>query len=252
MGSVFRKGSEQSGQSQALSGQQAQMANEMFGSAKPAIDRLLGMNTEMLRGDGLPAGLKSTVGLGAPIAQQEQELSAAKRSILDTAPRGGLQQRALMDLPIQRLLGRDLMSAQQRAIDDQTRSSLFSTAMSAATGMPQQAMGGISGAASNLNSLGQQRIGQNQQALSGTGSMIGALGKGAMMMCWIAERFYGVDDPRTHILRAWFRSQPDWWVTKLYQRHGEWASRQWWCGVLRPLFTYWLGRATQWAHSAAV
>jgi hypothetical protein len=252
MGSVFRKGSEQSGQSQALSGQQAQMANQMFGSAKPMIDRLFGMNTEMLRGDGLPAGLRSTVGLGVPIAQQEAELATAKRGIMDSMPRGGLQQRALMELPLQRLLQRDMLSANRNAIDDSTRQNLFSTAMSAATGMPQQAMGGIGSAAGNLNSLGQQRIGQNQQALQGTGQLIGQLGKGAMMMCWIAERFYGKDDARTHILRAWFRSQPDWWVTKLYQRHGEWASRQWWCGALRPLFTYWLGRATQWAHSAAV
>lgn len=252
MGSVFRKGSEQTGQSAGMSQQQAGMANALFQQTAPLRDQAGWQLNDFMQTGDIPGKLKSTVGLGVPIAQQEAELSAAKRGIMDTMPRGGLQQRALMELPLQRLLQRDMLSANRNQIDDATRQNLFSTAINTGFGTGGSSMGQLGAAAGNLNSLGQQRMGQNQQALSGTGSLVGALGKGAMMMCWIAERFYGVDDERTHILRAWFLSQPDWWVTKLYQRHGQWASQQWWCGALRPLFTYWLGRATRWAHSAAV
>lgn len=174
MGSIFRKGSEQSGQSQALSGQQGQIAMDMYGRSKPLIDRLFGMNTEMMRGEGLPAFMKSTVGLGVPIAQQEAELATARRGIMDSMPRGGLQQRALMELPLQRLLQRDMLAANRNAIDDATRQNLFSMGVSTATGMPQQAIGGLSQAAGNLNSLGQQRIAQNQSAQQGIGKAIGS------------------------------------------------------------------------------
>lgn len=212
MGSMFRKGSEQSGQSQALSQEQAMLARHMqgladrqmgmseglFADTKPMRDRFLGIGTELMRGDGLPSFLKSTVGLGVPIMQQEQELAAAKRGIMDSMPRGGLQQRALMELPIQRLLQRDVMAAQRNAIDDATRQNLFGNVMQFATGSPQTALGGASGAMSgaggamtglggasaNLNSLGQQRIAQNQQAQQGIGKALGsaaALGGGYML-----------------------------------------------------------------------
>lgn len=174
MGSIFRKGSEQSGQSQALSGQQGQIAMDMYGRSKPVIDRLFGMNTEMMRGEGLPEFMKSTVGLGVPIAKQEAELANARRGIMDTMPRGGLQQRALMELPLQRLLQRDMLAANRNAIDDASRQNLFSTAIGAATGMPLQALGGLQGAAGNLNSLGQQRMNQNYQAQQGIGKALGS------------------------------------------------------------------------------
>lgn len=183
MGSIFRKGSEQSGQSQALSGQQGQIANDMYGRSKPLIDRLFGMNTEMMRGEGLPDFMKSTVGLGVPIAQQEAELATAKRGIMDSMPRGGLQQRALMELPLQRLLQRDMLAANRNAIDDASRQNLFSTAIGTATGMPVQAIGGLSSAAGNLSGLGQQRMAQNQSAQQGIGKLLGSAataGMGAM------------------------------------------------------------------------
>jgi hypothetical protein len=187
MGSIFRKGSEQTGQSQAMSHEmadlarrQAGMAEGLFGDTKATRDRFIGIGTELMRGDGLPSFLKSTVGLGVPIMQQEQELSAAKRGILDTMPRGGLQQRALMELPIQRLLQRDIFSAQRNALDDATRQNLFGNVMSFATGTPQTALGGMSqagsmvgNAAGNLNSLGQQRMNQNFQAQQGIGKLAG-------------------------------------------------------------------------------
>jgi hypothetical protein len=252
MGSIFRKGSEQSGQSGALSGEQAWMAKDLFngtaGLRAAGIDRMRNFQET----GNLPQQLRSTVGLGIPIAQQEAELANAKRGILDTMPRGGLQQRALMELPLQRLLQRDMFSANRAQIDDATKQNLFSTALNTGFGQGSAAMGQLGSAAGNLNSLGQQRIQQNQTGLQGAGQTIGKGLMAASKMCWIAERLYGVDDARTHILRAWFLSRPDWWVTQMYQRHGQWISRQWWCGALRPLFTYWLGRATTWAHSATV
>jgi hypothetical protein len=188
MGSIFRKGSEQTGQSQAMSHEQAMLARQQAGMATSLFEdtngirsRIFGSLAEALGRGQLPTQLRSTVGLGVPIMQQEQELAAAKRGIMDTMPRGGLQQRALMELPIQRLLQRDVFAAQRRAIDDASRMNLYNLAAGIATGSPQTAMGGlanaasgIAGSAANLNSLGQQRMAQNQAAQQGIGKALGA------------------------------------------------------------------------------
>ena len=183
MGSMFRKGSEQSGQSQALSNQQGAMANQLFGQSQGIRDRIFGGMNQFL-GDGvMPSVLKSTVGLGVPMAQQEAELANAKRGIMDSMPRGGLQQRALMELPLQRLLQRDMFAANRNAIDDGTRQNLFSMAGGMATGVPQQAMRGLDSAADNLSRLGAQRMNQNYQAQQGIGKLLGSAasaGMGAM------------------------------------------------------------------------
>jgi hypothetical protein len=44
--------------------------------------------------------------------------------------------------------------------------------------------------------------------------------------CWIAEALYGVDDPRTLLLRAWLsvaydERRPGWWFIALYRRFGR-------------------------------
>lgn len=184
MGSIFRKGSEQTGQSTALSNQQAGMANQLFGGTQGIRDRIFGGMSEFLGEGKMPTILKSTVGLGVPIAQQEAEMSTARRGILDAMPRGGLQQRALMELPLQRLLQRDMLSANRNAIDDATRQNLFSMANSMATGAPQAAMSGLGSAAGNLNSLGVQRMSQNASAQQGIGKALGSaasMGAGYMM-----------------------------------------------------------------------
>jgi hypothetical protein len=184
MGSIFRKGSEQSGQSQALSAEQGWMARQLYDSTEglraAGIDRMRNFQET----GNLPQQLRSTVGLGVPIAQQEAELGAARRGILDSMPRGGLQQRALMELPLQRLLQRDMLAANRNAIDDATRQNLFSTALNVGQGAPVQAMGGLGNAADNLKDLGAQRISQNYQAQQGLGKLGGAaasLGGGYML-----------------------------------------------------------------------
>jgi hypothetical protein len=174
MGSIFRKGSEQTGQSQAISNDQAWMARQMYDSTEglraAGIDRMRNFQET----GNLPQQLRSTVGLGVPIAQQEAELGNARRGILDSMPRGGLQQRALMELPLQRLLQRDMLAANRAQIDDVTRQNLFSTALNTGMGAPSQSMGAMNAAAGNLNSLGQQRMGQNQSAQQGIGKLIGS------------------------------------------------------------------------------
>lgn len=182
MGSIFRKGSEQSGQSQAISNQQAGLANalaESTGGLRADSIYHLGNFT---RNGVMPSFLKSTVGLGVPIQQQEAELANAKRGIMDSLPRGGLQQRALMELPLQRLLQRDMFAANRNAIDDATRQNLFSAATNIGFGQGGAAMNGMGAAAGNLNSLGQQRMGQNYQAQQGIGKLIGSAAGAAMGM----------------------------------------------------------------------
>lgn len=174
MGSIFRKGSEQSGQSQALSRDQAWMANDLYGKTSPLRTNSTQQLNYFLENGVIPKALQSTVGLGVPIAQQEAELANAKRGIMDTMPRGGLQQRALMELPLQRLLQRDMFSANRAQIDDATKQNLFSTALNTGFGQGSAAMGQIGSAAGNLNSLGQQRMGQNASAQQGIGKLLGA------------------------------------------------------------------------------
>jgi hypothetical protein len=174
MGSIFRKGSEQTGQSSALSNQQAAMASELFGNTQGVRDRIFGGMSEFLGEGKMPSVLRSTVGLGVPIAQQEAEMSTARRGIVDSMPRGGLQQRALMELPLQRLLQRDMLAANRNAIDDKTRQNLFSMAAGISTGTPQTAMAGLDGAADNLFKLGGQRMAQNQSAQQGIGKALGS------------------------------------------------------------------------------
>jgi hypothetical protein len=66
-----------------------------------------------------------------------------------------------------------MFSANRNAIDDASRQGLFNTAMSAATGMPGQAMGGMDSAADNLFKLGGQRMSQNHSAQQGIGKALG-------------------------------------------------------------------------------
>lgn len=62
-----------------------------------------------------------------------------------------------------------------------------------------------------------------EAAGAATGGALSAAGGGALG-CWVAEVLYGVDDPRTHLARAWVRAHPERSFVRLYQRHGKaWA-----------------------------
>jgi hypothetical protein len=176
MGSIFRKGSEQTGQSGALSNMQGYMAQALFDKTNPLRINSTQQLNYFLENGVIPKALQSTVGLGVPIAQQEAELATAKRGIMDSLPRGGLQQRALMELPLQRLLQRDMFTANRNAIDDATRQNFYHNAVGTAMGAPAQAISGISSAAGNLKDLGAQRMNQNYQAQQGIGKTLGSAG----------------------------------------------------------------------------
>ncbi len=79
--------------------------------------------------------------------------------------------------------------------------------------------------------------------------------------CWFAEVLYGVDDPRTQLLRAWLtqvyvHSTAGWAVVGVYCAGGRqvaaWARRSAILrGMLRPLFERGLRRAQAHYMSAA-
>lgn len=60
--------------------------------------------------------------------------------------------------------------------------------------------------------------------------------------CWIAEALYGVDDPRTHLLRAWLavvhtQRRPGWRFVTLYRIFGRGTAKLIRQGILpRRLF----------------
>ena len=50
-------------------------------------------------------------------------------------------------------------------------------------------------------------------------------GPGLSKICWVAEALYGVEDPRTLVLRAWLTAihrerRPGWLLVELYRRFG--------------------------------
>jgi hypothetical protein len=73
-----------------------------------------------------------------------------------------------------------------------------------------------------------------------------AKGAGNSKACWIAEALYGVEDPRTLLLRAWLSTvheerRPGWQFVTLYSRFGQATARLIYQGYLprglfRPLF----------------
>ncbi len=79
----------------------------------------------------------------------------------------------------------------------------------------------------------------------------GGLGPGGALGCWIAEAIYGVDDARTHMLRAWLngpfkQAVLGSIVMALYLRFGQRiAKHPRICMILKPLFEVALRKALQ-------
>ena len=218
MGSAFRKGSAQSGQSTGSSSKLDQLSAAILEQGGKIRDPIFGQLAEFVKGGNIP------IGMTGAISTQEQELGTAKRGILESGVRGGQMRTALAQLPLERL-----------GMRDQLRSSIYRMALDTAMGSANAGISGMGTAATNLNSLGQQRIQQNQALQQGIGQMAGMAGKA--MMCWVAARFYGWEDPRTARIRAyWFYHRPTHWFTRWYRQHGEWASRQPWVWGLKPFF----------------
>lgn len=105
--------------------------------------------------------------------------------------------------------------------------------------------------------------------MQGIGSLLGGAGNLAKGLqpppssgggCWIAEAIYGVDDRRTHLVRAYlngpFRQTASGrLVMSLYVRFGRAVARQvqkhsWLKGAFRPLFDRALGSAMKWVGGA--
>jgi hypothetical protein len=87
-----------------------------------------------------------------------------------------------------------------------------------------------------------------------------AKGAGNSKACWIAEVLYGVDDPRTLLLRAWLsvaldERRPGWQFIALYARYGRATADLISRGILprslfRPLFDMLVNKALdQSAHT---
>ena len=162
MGSVFRKGSEQSGQSTGLSNNMGAWGSR---AATPGIQAYDQLGTFLKNGQ-LPPSLSLTGPL-QDIAGQQQ---TANQQLLDTGARGGQLNSGLMNNVLQGQLGRQSMMSN-------LQQNLFGQALG---GVPV-GLGGMGGAAGNLTNLGGQRIAQNNAFQGGLGQLTGklfSLGKG--------------------------------------------------------------------------
>lgn len=198
MGSIFRKGSSQSGQSEALSQQQADIARRQTALAEDqaAITRPLRTGTASIFNQFLQTGktpsfldLAPTVqplaALSLPGLASEQQL--LRNQLVAQGNRGGLLQQQLAQAGLQGALQRtglqqqDLLRQEQRDVDRSgIARTLFGGAADAGTGglaLAFQGLGqgqaGLGNAAANLNQLGAQRITQNQIAQQGIGQILG-------------------------------------------------------------------------------
>lgn len=158
MGSVFRKGSRQSGQSTGSSNQLDAAGAAIIKQGDPLRSAAYGQLGNFLNTGQLPSAMTGDIG------QQEQELASAKQGILNTGTRGGQLRTALAQLPLNRL-----------AMRDQLRHGTFDSALAAGLGSFSAGGTAMGNAAANLNSLGQQRMAQNQQAKQGIGQAGGML-----------------------------------------------------------------------------
>ena len=86
----------------------------------------------------------------------------------------------------------------------------------------------------------------------------GQAGAAKLAACWIAETLYGVDDPRTWLLRFWLNGPfSQHWYGKAtmaaYRRFGRWiATRPRIAFGLKPLFEAALRRAKAWDSQAGM
>ena len=164
MGSIFRKGSADTSRSSRSSEALSEAGAEMLRQGAPLRSATYGQLGGFLKTGRIPGALTGDIGT------QEQELASARQGILNSGVRGGQLRTDLAQLPLNRL-----------AMRDQLRSSVFNTALGAGQNSYSTAAGGMGTAASNLNSLGQGRIAQNQLAKQGIGTM-GGQAKGMMSM----------------------------------------------------------------------
>lgn len=206
MGSIFRKGSEQSGISQGISqdvanrvaNQQIDLANRQAAIAEPLQKGVAGVFNEFLGSRqtpsflDLPATVQPLAALSLPNLGAEQ--GRLRNELLSQGSRGGLLQQQLGQLSLQGSLNRiglqqqDLLRQEQRDVARVgLRQQLFGGAGELGTGSQSLAFQGLAqgsqslnAAASNLNQLGLQRIQQNMAAQQGIGMLIGKAAGGAM------------------------------------------------------------------------
>lgn len=158
MGSIFRKGSSQTGQSTASSNDLNAASTGLIKQGDPLRTQAFGQLGDFLKSGQLPSAMTGGIGTN------EQELAAAKQGILRSGVRGGQMRTSLAQLPLQRLQMRDSL-----------RSGAFDTALSAGLGSFNAGSSGMQGAANNLNVLGAQRMQQNKEAKQGIGKAAGSL-----------------------------------------------------------------------------
>ena len=158
MGSTFRKGSEQSGQSGGLSNLMAQYAS---GAAKTG-STAYGQLGDFLKNGQLPPSLSLT----GPLQDLAGQQATANQGILDTGARGGQLNSLLANNVLQGQMARQSMSSN-------LRTQLFGQAL----GGSSVGLGGLGNAAGNLTNLGGQRIAQNNLFQSGLGQLGNKIGK---------------------------------------------------------------------------
>ena len=165
MGSVFRKGSQQTGQATGSANKLSDASQAMIEQGAPLRGAAFGQLGGFLNSGQLPSAMTGGIGTN------EQELAAAKQGILRSGVRGGQMRQSLAQLPLQRLQMRDAL-----------RGGAFDTALSAGLGSFSAGSQGMQGAANTLSNLGAQRMQQNKEAKQGAGQMAGTGGKMAMGM----------------------------------------------------------------------
>lgn len=160
----------------------------------------IGLYTALTSGDP-HAALTAASPLIAPISQGYQ---AAKDSIFNNIAPGAGRDAALANLNIQKNAATSGIFASQTAGAYDKLANIGSGLGAFSLQDIGASLNAFGGATKSNDSVMQAQAANKASTMGFLGQLAGAGGAvGAAKFCWIAEALYGVDDKRTHLVRAW-------------------------------------------------
>jgi hypothetical protein len=241
---------------------QRRMVDTLFGSGSPgSTGSLTGMLDPKSLNTGAPTGAYKTQWNTAQdqigrdyanergsIAQQFANMGATSRSTPTGFQADQMNKLARGEADTRGSTYTNLVGQQhQDALNDFWNANNIASGNAASSGSTATNAAGNSGSSSAAlyGTAGQYHAPTTLNSAIGAAGTVGgaAAGKPPKPPCWIAEAIYGIDDPRTLLLRRWLiteftKQRIGWIVVRIYVAIGQqtaWAVRRSW--VLRALFT---------------
>ncbi len=137
----------------------------------------------------------AAVGAGSLRAARTGNVGGSDAAIADAARKGG-------EIASEGALGTQIKNAQ---LKQHQRDQAASGLQGLYGGERGASVGALGQVASNVNAdtNAENASWDWTKGVDSVGNLLGNASKSFKPICWVAEAIYGVDDPRTHLLRAW-------------------------------------------------